>query len=62
MDMIIVSAGKIGLQIELEPNALKKIINAEFIDLIKEITQIAWRTQAIAEELPSGTTLPILND
>ena len=36
MDMIIVSAGKIGLQIELEPNALKKIINAEFIDLIKE--------------------------
>lgn len=31
-----------------------------FVDRVKEITQIAWRTQARAEELPSGTTLPLL--
>ena len=36
LNHIIVSAGKIGLQIELEPNELKAITNAEFIDLIKE--------------------------
>ncbi len=33
---IIVSAGKIGLQIEVDPKDLINIINAEFIDLIKE--------------------------
>ena len=31
-----------------------------FVDRIKEIAQITWRTQARAEELPSGTTLPLL--
>lgn len=36
LNHIIVSAGKIGLQIELRPNELKEITNAEFIDLIKE--------------------------
>lgn len=36
LDQIIVSAGKIGLQIELEPNELRDVINAKFIDLIKE--------------------------
>ena len=36
LDQIIVSAGKIGLQIELEPKRLSDVINAEFIDLIKE--------------------------
>jgi hypothetical protein len=33
-----------------------------FVDRIREIAQIAWRTQARAEELPSGTTLPLLSD
>ena len=33
-----------------------------FVDGIKEITQIVWRTQARAEELPSGTPLPLLTD
>ena len=36
LEQIIVSGGKIGLQIELTPNELKDVINAEFIDLIKE--------------------------
>lgn len=36
LEHIIVSAGKIGLQIELEPIQLKNIIGAEFLDLIKE--------------------------
>lgn len=36
LDQIIVSAGKIGLQIELEANELKDVINAKFIDLIKD--------------------------
>jgi hypothetical protein len=31
-----------------------------FVDRIKEIAQITWRTQARAEELPSGTPLPLL--
>jgi hypothetical protein len=31
-----------------------------FVDRILEITQIAWRTQSHSEELPSGTTLPLL--
>ncbi len=31
-----------------------------FVDRVKEIAQIIWRTQARAEELPSGTTLPLL--
>jgi len=30
------------------------------VDRIKEMAQIVWRTQARAEELPSGTTLPLL--
>lgn len=32
------------------------------VDRIREIAQIIWRTQARAEELPSGTTLPLLSD
>jgi hypothetical protein len=32
------------------------------VDRIREIAQIVWRTQARAEELPSGTTLPLLTD
>jgi hypothetical protein len=32
-----------------------------FVDRIKEIAQITWRTQARSEELPSGTTLPLLS-
>lgn len=36
-------------------------INAKpFVDRVKEIAQITWRTQARAEELPSGTTLPLM--
>ena len=31
------------------------------VDRIREIAQIIWRTQARAEELPSGTTLPLLS-
>jgi hypothetical protein len=30
-------------------------------DRIREIAQITWRTQARAEELPSGATLPLLS-
>lgn len=30
------------------------------VDRVKEIIQITWRTQARAEELPSGTTPPLL--
>lgn len=33
-----------------------------FVDRIREITQIVWRTQARAEELPSGTPLPLLTE
>lgn len=33
-----------------------------FVDRIREILQIAWRTQARAEELPSGAPLPLLED
>ena len=33
-----------------------------FVDRIKEIAQIVWCTQARAEELPSGTPLPLLTD
>lgn len=29
------------------------------VDRIKEITEIAWRTQARAEELPSGSEYPL---
>lgn len=32
-----------------------------FVDRIKEIVEIVWRTQASAEELPSGTNMPMLN-
>ncbi|MBU3184701.1 Cys-tRNA(Pro) deacylase [Clostridium estertheticum] len=35
IDKIIVSAGKIGFQIELNPNLLKDIVDGEFADLIK---------------------------
>ena len=31
-----------------------------FVDRVREIAQITWRTQARVEELPSGTTLPLL--
>ena len=31
-------------------------------DRIREIVQITWRTQARAEELPSGATLPLLSE
>lgn len=33
-----------------------------FVDRIKEVAQIVWRTQAKAEELPSGASLPLLKD
>lgn len=33
-----------------------------FVDRIREIAQIVWRTQARAEELPSGTPLPLLTE
>lgn len=32
------------------------------VDRIREIAQIIWRTQARAEELPSGTSLPLLSN
>lgn len=32
---IVISAGKIGLQIELNPLELKELIDAEFVDIIK---------------------------
>lgn len=32
-----------------------------FVDRVKEILQIVWRTQARAEELPSATPLPLLS-
>ncbi|MBX4269806.1 Cys-tRNA(Pro) deacylase [Clostridium estertheticum] len=35
IDEIIVSAGKIGFQIEINPNLLKDIVDGEFADLIK---------------------------
>ncbi|WP_298842857.1 Cys-tRNA(Pro) deacylase [Clostridium sp.] len=35
IDTIIVSAGKIGFQIEINPNSLKNIIDGKFADLIK---------------------------
>lgn len=35
LSFIIVSAGKIGYQIELSPHDLQNLINAEFVDLIK---------------------------
>jgi hypothetical protein len=31
-----------------------------FVDLIKEITKIVWQTQSRAEELPSGTPIPLI--
>lgn len=33
-----------------------------FVDRIKEISDIIWRTQSRAEELPSGTPLPLLSE
>lgn len=33
-----------------------------FVDRIREITQIIWRTQARSEELPSGAEFPLLSD
>lgn len=33
-----------------------------FVDRIREIAQIVWRTQARAEELPSATPLPLLTE
>lgn len=33
-----------------------------FVDRIKEISDIVWRTQARAEELPSGTHIPFLTE
>lgn len=35
LDTIIVSAGKIGFQIEINPNLLKELVDGEFTDLIK---------------------------
>jgi Cys-tRNA(Pro)/Cys-tRNA(Cys) deacylase len=35
LDNIIVSGGKIGIQIELKPEDLKKAINGEIVDLVK---------------------------
>ncbi len=31
------------------------------VDRIKEIADIVWRTQANAEELPTGSSIPFLN-
>lgn len=33
-ETIFVSAGKVGFQIELDPNSLKDFINADFVDII----------------------------
>jgi hypothetical protein len=33
-----------------------------FVDRIKEIADIVWNTQSRAEELPSGTRPPLLED
>jgi hypothetical protein len=33
-----------------------------FVDRIREITDIVWRTQSRAEELPSGTPTPLLEN
>lgn len=33
-----------------------------FVDRIREIAQIIWRTQSAAEELPAGTKIPMLGD
>jgi len=33
-----------------------------FVDRIREISDIVWRTQSRAEELPSGTQPPLLQD
>jgi hypothetical protein len=33
-----------------------------FVDRMKEISDIVWRTQSRAEELPSGTPPPSLQD
>jgi len=35
IDKIIVSAGKIGFQVEINANLLKNIVDGEFVDLIK---------------------------
>jgi len=32
------------------------------VDRMKEIAEIVWRTQASTEELPSGTSIPMLSD
>jgi hypothetical protein len=32
------------------------------VDRIKEIAEIVWQTQSRAEELPSGTPIPLLQD
>lgn len=36
-DEIIISAGRIGAQIIIDPNNLQKVTGAEFVDIIKEI-------------------------
>ncbi len=36
LDTIIVSAGKIGYQIELSPFDLQRLIKVEFVDVIKK--------------------------
>ncbi|WP_321406922.1 hypothetical protein [Tolumonas auensis] len=33
-----------------------------FVDRIREIADVVWRTQSRAEELPGGTKLPVLSD
>ena len=35
LNSIIVSAGKIGYQIEISPLDLNKVINFEFVDIVK---------------------------
>lgn len=35
LEMIVISAGKIGYQVELSPNDLNQLINSEFADIIK---------------------------
>lgn len=47
--------GDAGVVIGKFGNDVKPIV-----DRIKEITQIVWRTQASSEELPSGSSMPML--
>ncbi|NVM02945.1 MAG: hypothetical protein HWN67_11445, partial [Candidatus Helarchaeota archaeon] len=47
--------GDAGVMIGKFGNDVKPIV-----DRIREIAEIVWRTQAIAEELPTGMKFPLL--